>query len=184
MVAEELCHLTSTAMPRQAEQKDFSVASMGGWTPGLPEGISQYEHEHFREASRGSGQALPGGTWQPARLDTRFSRGSVVGATGIGVGLGHGISVWPGNHCLLPRWTPFPSGICPGSSKERIHRGERSVSPPLLPAVPSSPRCPNPRSWWRGVRKGESPTCENRFLIFIERDALSEIRNMPILKNW
>lgn len=71
MVAEELCHLTSTAMPRQAEQKDFSVASMGGG------------RQDCQRASRGTSTSTSGRHREALGKHFRVARGSRQDSTRV-----------------------------------------------------------------------------------------------------
>lgn len=155
-VAEGLCPPRAQGTDAHRQRGGNQDLCAAPRAPGLPEGISgacastsgrhlEALGKHFRVA-RGSRSGSC----------ARLSSGSVVDTAGIGLGVCHGIAVWPGNYGLLPRWTPFPSGICPGSSEERIHGGEQTT-PSRPPAVPSLPRYPSPRPRRRESEKASLP---------------------------
>ena len=141
---------------------------------------------HPRKDSRTPGWCIntSGGVLGSTRKHFRIARGRrprlslllgchIVGCSaGPGVVVRDGVSVWPGDHCLLSRRTPISSGICPGSGKERLHRGERETflgHRPLPSVRPLLLHRPSPSLDVEGPEV--SPTYEH-CLLFLSREVV------------
>lgn len=118
-VAEEDAK-TQEASPR-SRQADSSAAGRA-------------EHKHFRRSLTAVRMRFQVARGYRHSLSAGLERGNVRYSAGIAVLQRDGVSLWPGDHSLLPWWTPVPSGICPGSREERVHSGERATYWPPTPA--------------------------------------------------